>query len=352
MPTLSSLTMIKSYNLKIYGNKQKLKRLNILLSFWRDQVNHKIAVFWEFESLVGSYPPKEYTGGGRLISDTSKKAWQIVKGAKKTGQKNRPVFTANEIDLNESSAHIITGFGTKEFDIWFSIISTEPRKRLKIPCKRTSVLNQALQEGAMRKSFKLFRKDGGYYISVFVNMPEEEADNDTVTGIDVGLDHAAVTSTGRFYGEDIKPLRIRTRHRVYNRGVSAVKQLLNRVAKEIVSDHPGNDFAVEDLLFKGKRGRTRSFRRRHLNWAYNHLSKKLKQIGIVKGFDVIRVNPKNTSRTCPMCGFISAGNRRGDSFRCLKCGFIGHADHVASVNIAERVPQELAYLQLTNKGGS
>ena len=74
--------MTKSYKLKIYANKEKLKKLNKLLAFWQDQLNHKIKIFWDFESLKGSYPPKEHCLGGRLISDVSKKAWQIVKGAK------------------------------------------------------------------------------------------------------------------------------------------------------------------------------------------------------------------------------------------------------------------------------
>ena len=342
--------MIKTYAVKLYPNNNKVKRLNSLCSFWRDQVNHKIAVFWNFDEAKGSYPPKEHTAGSRLISDSSKKAWQIVKGARATEQKDKPTFDGFEIDLNQFSAYIIEDFETAEFDIWFNVISIEKHNRLKIPGKKTQVFNTAIESGTLKKSFKLIKKYGDYYMQCFVEFPEVESNNIVVTGIDVGLDHAAVTSTGRFYGEDIKPLRIRTRHRVYDKGISAVKQALNRIAKEIVSDHQKNDFAVEDLLFKGKRGRTRSFRRRHLNWAYNHLSKTLKQIGIVEGFDVIRRNPKNTSGTCPVCGFISAGNRRGDRFRCLKCGFAGHADNVASVNIAERVPKDLTYLKLNNMG--
>jgi transposase len=66
-------------------------------------------------------------------------------------------------------------------------------------------------------------------------------------------------------------------------------------------------------------------------------------------FDVIRVNPKYTSQTCPVCGFISRGNRKNESFKCLECGFVGHADHVGAINISERVPKDNPYLKPTRR---
>ena len=69
--------MIKSYQLKVYPNEGKRKELNRLISFWIDKVNHFIKLFWTFEEISGSYPPKEYTRGGRLIRDAAVKAWQI-----------------------------------------------------------------------------------------------------------------------------------------------------------------------------------------------------------------------------------------------------------------------------------
>ncbi|MHA1579604.1 MAG: zinc ribbon domain-containing protein, partial [Candidatus Freyarchaeota archaeon] len=47
-------------------------------------------------------------------------------------------------------------------------------------------------------------------------------------------------------------------------------------------------------------------------------------------------NPKNTSRTCPNCGFTSKTNRKGERFHCGNCGFAGPADHIAALNIRSR----------------
>lgn len=52
------------------------------------------------------------------------------------------------------------------------------------------------------------------------------------------------------------------------------------------------------------------------------------------GRTLIAVNPANTSRTCPNCGHCAAGNRVTQAvFRCLACGFAGHADMIGATNV-------------------
>jgi putative transposase len=48
---------------------------------------------------------------------------------------------------------------------------------------------------------------------------------------------------------------------------------------------------------------------------------------------VIKVNPKNTSRTCSKCGAIQDMPLANREFKCLKCGFVCHRDLNASINI-------------------
>ncbi|WP_198005662.1 RNA-guided endonuclease InsQ/TnpB family protein [Thioalkalivibrio thiocyanodenitrificans] len=53
-----------------------------------------------------------------------------------------------------------------------------------------------------------------------------------------------------------------------------------------------------------------------------------------RGGMVVAVDPRNTSRTCPACGHVSAGNRRSQSrFECVACGHVAHADVNAASNI-------------------
>ncbi len=52
------------------------------------------------------------------------------------------------------------------------------------------------------------------------------------------------------------------------------------------------------------------------------------------GGEVLAVNPRNTSRTCPACGHVSAENRKTQSqFECVECGHTGNADLNAAINI-------------------
>lgn len=61
------------------------------------------------------------------------------------------------------------------------------------------------------------------------------------------------------------------------------------------------------------------------------------------GGQLITVNPKNTSRTCPCCGFISAKNRKTQAnFKCVECSFEENADLVGATNILRAGLAQLA----------
>ncbi|MEU5847106.1 RNA-guided endonuclease InsQ/TnpB family protein [Saccharopolyspora shandongensis] len=54
------------------------------------------------------------------------------------------------------------------------------------------------------------------------------------------------------------------------------------------------------------------------------------------GRQVIEVEARNTSRTCPDCGHVSAENRDKEAFECTRCGLVDHADRVGALNTATR----------------
>ena len=52
---------------------------------------------------------------------------------------------------------------------------------------------------------------------------------------------------------------------------------------------------------------------------------------------VIAVDPRYTSQTCPVCGYVARGNRRTQAlFSCMACGYSAPADHNAAQNIRAR----------------
>ncbi len=53
-----------------------------------------------------------------------------------------------------------------------------------------------------------------------------------------------------------------------------------------------------------------------------------------RGGDVLAVPPRNTSRTCPCCGHVSAENRQTQAkFACVDCGYENNADLVGAINV-------------------
>ena len=63
---------------------------------------------------------------------------------------------------------------------------------------------------------------------------------------------------------------------------------------------------------------------------FQMLSYKLEQ----RGGKLIKVDPRNTSRTCPRCGLASAENRKSQAtFACIGCGYRSNADEVGAINI-------------------
>ncbi|WP_326793691.1 transposase (plasmid) [Streptomyces sp. NBC_00841] len=52
------------------------------------------------------------------------------------------------------------------------------------------------------------------------------------------------------------------------------------------------------------------------------------------GREVIAVDPRNTSRTCPECGHVSKENRpTQETFLCQSCGHTAHADTAGALNV-------------------
>ncbi|WP_329112278.1 RNA-guided endonuclease InsQ/TnpB family protein [Streptomyces sp. NBC_01353] len=52
------------------------------------------------------------------------------------------------------------------------------------------------------------------------------------------------------------------------------------------------------------------------------------------GREVIAVDPRNTSRTCPECGHVAKENRPAqEMFHCVSCAHTAHADTVGALNV-------------------
>lgn len=77
--------------------------------------------------------------------------------------------------------------------------------------------------------------------------------------------------------------------------------------------------------------------RTRTSWSFNDLRLKIEHKARLVGVVVVAADPRNTSRTCPICGCIDKRNRKTQSIlECVSCGYCAHADHNAAGNIARR----------------
>lgn len=92
------------------------------------------------------------------------------------------------------------------------------------------------------------------------------------------------------------------------------------------SDQPGK-------MVKQKSGLNREI----LNQGWGMFKEMLKYKQLWRGGEVIFVDPKGTSQTCPECDHRSKDNRLTQSdFKCVECGFTANADHVGALNVLAR----------------
>ena len=217
----------------------------------------------------------------------------------------------------------------------------------------------ALLRGKRGESDLVYRSRK-FYLLTSVEVPEEPmVEPGAWLGVDLGKVNIAVDSDGHVYsGAKIEAGRVRDaklRADLQECGSKSAKRHLQKISKRehnrnTLANHEiskeltrrakdtGRGIALEDLTGITKRVTVRHSQRAALHsWPFYQLrlftSYKAARAGVLVGF----VNPANTSRRCPECGYIDKANRKSQSeFRCLQCGFAGNADHVGARNIAAR----------------
>jgi IS605 OrfB family transposase len=229
--------------------------------------------------------------------------------------------------------------------------------RLKIP-----IILNAYHQGRLdrvRGQADLIYVDGEFYLCAVIDVPEPEKIEPVGTlGIDMGIINLAADSDGEIYtGAQVDKVRGKTdvlkaalqscetknakRHlkRLSGREERFRRNTNHCISKRVVAKavDTRRQIAIENLegLLTGATVR-RAQRGRLHSWGFGQLRRFIEYKAALAGVPVIAVDPRNTSRTCPSCGHIEPRNRKGTKFGCRSCGYAGHADHIAALNIAAR----------------
>ena len=279
----------------------------------------------------------------------------------------------NRIDF-DSSCYTVRSTEEAQF---LELMSLEPGKRICLRLKGKSKIRGTLQ---------LIRDTAGTY-SLRVYVPqqcEEKRKTGTVIGIDLGYTEMMATSEQELLGTDLgkyfsaiadkrgknsegrnrmhalfrsllkksgknnlaKAERIR-KHNLgrkkqrarYIRDIGVIKTIVNRELNLLFTrkTNPIKTIVVEDLSARMKVHLGKKWNRRLSGWMRGYLQERIRYKAKKHGIEVSEVNPAHSSRECPRCHCTDKKNRQGDVFKCSHCGYHGHADLVAALNILGRL---------------
>ena len=220
-------------------------------------------------------------------------------------------------------------------------------------------------------------KSGGkWFVSIQTAREAEQPVTQATTaiGIDMGIARFATLSDGTFYA----PLNSFRKHeqrlmraqramsrktkfssnwkkakarvqRIHSRIGNVRRDYLHKTSTAISQNHAM--VCIEDLQVRnmsrsakgsieepGKQVRAKSgLNKSILDQGWFEFRRQLDYKLVWNGGHLVAVPPRNTSRTCPACGYVSADNRRAqEQFACVECGFEENADLVGAINILAR----------------
>lgn len=204
----------------------------------------------------------------------------------------------------------------------------------------------------------LIHRKGEWYVHQTCDLPEPEGfDPDQWLGVDSGIVNIATDSDGNVYSgaavTAMRHRRRRQRRRLQAKQTKSAKRVLkalskreqryatsvnHKISKEIVkhAERTGRGIVLEDLKGIRERVRLRKRQRDDLHsWAFFQLHSFIEYKGKLAGVPVKKVDPRNTSRKCSLCGYIDKANRSTqDKFSCCQCGYSLNADLNAAINLA------------------
>lgn len=208
------------------------------------------------------------------------------------------------------------------------------------------------------KTLAIKQNKVGQWFAIFsceINIPTIRHQSAKKVGIDVGLENFAVFSDGDFVANPRHLIKSEKRLKLIQRRLSRKKKgsanrrkarfkvarlhnkianqrndFLHKFSRKIVNSY--SFIAVENLNVKNMV---------HNHWLAKSISDaswsafigNLEYKAVTSGSEFVKVNPRNTSKTCSRCGTIAEMPLSKREFLCPDCGLACHRDLNAALNI-------------------
>lgn len=321
----------------------KFRRLQALRQEVQSCIQAYIDSLWIAHGKLDAETLNRIPGGSlsyRHRSNCLKVALETViatrKAAKILGKRVRKPKVHGAIRLSGLVARIEPGKGSFNYVLKISgLVKGQP---IVIPFKGHKRLDHWLgkPEGKLLQGCIL----GDTWAGLWIEIPNQPGKNGDTLAVDIGINKLLVDSSGIQYGTEIKDVcsrvrRCKPKSKGKLRACKARKDYINRAVKELPWDSIGI-LGIEDLrnLKQGKqKGRGKNFRKAIAPWTYRQAITRIECLAQENRVRLVAVDPRNTSRTCPSCGWIAKENRVGEGFKCVRCNYSADADHVGALNI-------------------
>ncbi len=328
-----------------FTTASKLSKLDIVLTEYGRVVNGFIDQFWlecpaKGKLLKPVVDSVDSWFTARLRKVAAREAIGMVKAAKERwGDKAvKPTHRGQRMCVSSTIARLDVAKDSS-FDCWLHLASIGNGIILDLPIKRHKHFNDLATRGRRQESY-IITRDSVQFCFEIETGPKQEPDR--CVGVDTGINALASLSTGEQLGTDIKAgieriKRCKHGSKGQKSAVRALRQRMDEVAKEVAGK--ASLVVVENLknITKNtKRRLVKSVRRSIGRWNVRYWFVTLQRKCEDSRASFRSVSPYKTSQTCSSCGHVDRGNRNGELFRCLSCGYEANADVQASRNILTR----------------
>ena len=283
---------------------------------------------------------KYFLNKNRQLKFLSKKMSEL-----RLNYKIKPYFNGKAINIDNRFWKI--NHSTNSFDFWLLLSSIGNKIKLVLPLKNHKH-NKKFTNWKQLSSCRLLRNNGKFKIELIyeTKTPLFQKEKKELA-IDAGINCLLSCSDGKQYGLELKHLinelnNKEQKSHSYNKKIRQIHNYIRMYVNKIDFSSL-SDLILEKLKYiqiGTKRKVNKTTRKLLKNWNLGLLHTAIEQKCEENCVHLHYVNPKYTSRTCPVCGHIDKRNREETSFKCVNCGFEDNADINAAKNILKRFHQE------------
>lgn len=346
-----------------FANTGKRQQIAYFMNEYRRMLKLFVEKFWNEETLQKFGDSKcESWLSARAKQCAAKQAVGIVRAVKKKYSsrafvikrlKREGDFINAERLQKIQDAHVLTlpeiananaeldsrfvkfGGSEKTFDFWLTLSSLGEKIKVCAPVRKTKTFNKWASKGVLRPSIRLNEGEVTFYFEC-----EPEKRQGSTLGVDIGLTKTLSTSEGvqsaaDNHGHTLSSIcKTLTRKQKGSKAfVRAQEHRRNHVRWTVNQLNLSNvsEVRLENIKNLRKGRATSALLAR---WNYTDIFEALKLRCEELGVQVTRVQNAYTSRRCHACSWTEKRNRKGETFKCRKCGHSENADINAAKNIA------------------